>query len=147
MHPQSKKRQERESLIAHPNIVGSVCFAGTDVFIFLLSTRAGGVGLNLQSADTVIMYDTDFNPQIDLQAQARVHRIGQRRPVLVLRLNVPNTIEGTILERSDNKKIEADRSITGEVAGKTPTSSIHHFFGIMVKKFCIIRCLKTHASI
>ena len=49
--------------------------------VFLLSVRAGGVGLNLQAADTVIMYDTDWNPQIDLQAQARAHRIGQKREV------------------------------------------------------------------
>ena len=49
--------------------------------VFLLSTRAGGVGLNLQAADTVIMYDTDWNPQIDLQAQARAHRIGQQKEV------------------------------------------------------------------
>ena len=49
--------------------------------VFLLSTRAGGVGLNLQAADTVIMYDTDWNPQIDLQAQARAHRLGQQKEV------------------------------------------------------------------
>lgn len=56
-------------------------FAGSTVSVFLLSVRAGGVGLNLQAADTVIMYDTDWNPQIDLQAQARAHRIGQKREV------------------------------------------------------------------
>ena len=55
--------------------------AGSSVSVFLLSVRAGGVGLNLQAADTVIMYDTDWNPQIDLQAQARAHRIGQKREV------------------------------------------------------------------
>lgn len=54
---------------------------GSSVSVFLLSMRAGGVGLNLQAADTVIMYDTDWNPQIDLQAQARAHRIGQKREV------------------------------------------------------------------
>lgn len=54
---------------------------GSPTFVFLLSTRTGGVGLNLQAADTVIMYDTDWNPQIDLQAQARVHRLGQQRKV------------------------------------------------------------------
>ncbi|XP_065631375.1 chromatin structure-remodeling complex protein SYD [Quercus suber] len=54
-------------------------------FIFLLSIRAGGVGVNLQAADTVIIFDTDWNPQVDLQAQARAHRIGQKRDVLVLR--------------------------------------------------------------
>ena len=57
------------------------CDAGSAVSVFLLSMRAGGVGLNLQAADTVIMYDTDWNPQIHLQAQARAHRIGQKREV------------------------------------------------------------------
>lgn len=55
--------------------------AGSTIEVFLLSIRAGGVGLNLQAADTVIMFDTDWNPQIDLQAQARAHRIGQKREV------------------------------------------------------------------
>jgi len=50
-----------------------------DTFVFLLSTRAGGQGLNLTAADTVIFYDSDFNPQNDLQAMARAHRIGQQR--------------------------------------------------------------------
>ena len=54
--------------------------------VFLLSTRAGGLGVNLQSADTVILFDSDWNPQADLQAQARAHRIGQARDVLVIRL-------------------------------------------------------------
>lgn len=54
--------------------------------VFLLSTRAGGVGINLQQADTVILYDSDWNPQQDIQAISRAHRIGQEKPVLVLRL-------------------------------------------------------------
>jgi hypothetical protein len=54
--------------------------------VFLLSTRAGGVGINLQAADTVILFDSDWNPQQDLQAISRVHRIGQLKPVLILRL-------------------------------------------------------------
>jgi len=68
-------------------------------FLFLLSTRAGGLGLNLMSADTVILYDSDWNPQVDLQAMDRVHRIGQTKPVLVYRLICENTIEERIVER------------------------------------------------
>lgn len=52
-----------------------------DIFIFLLSTRAGGLGLNLQAADTVIIFDSDWNPHQDLQAQDRAHRIGQQNEV------------------------------------------------------------------
>ena len=72
---------------------------GSPIFLFLLSTRAGGLGLNLMSADTVILYDSDWNPQVDLQAMDRVHRIGQTRNVLVYRLICENTIEEKILER------------------------------------------------
>jgi SNF2 family DNA or RNA helicase len=62
-------------------------------FAMLLSTRAGGVGINLTAADTVIIYDSDWNPQNDLQAQARCHRIGQTKPVSIYRLLTRNTYE------------------------------------------------------
>jgi SNF2 family DNA or RNA helicase len=58
----------------------------TEKFIFLLSTRAGGLGINLTAADTVIIYDSDWNPQMDLQAMDRAHRIGQKNPVNVYRM-------------------------------------------------------------
>ncbi len=61
-------------------------------FIFILSTKAGGLGLNLQSADTVILFDSDWNPQNDLQAEARAHRIGQKQQVVVLRLVSTGTV-------------------------------------------------------
>ena len=115
-----------------------------DSFAFLLSLRAGGVGLNLQAssgrrlggwtgscwhnspdhtcllpllprqaADTVIMLDTDWNPQIDAQAQARAHRIGQTQKVVVLRFLTHNSIEARIAMAASAKKSAADATITG----------------------------------
>ena len=72
-------------------------------FAFLLSTRAGGLGINLMTADTVILFDSDWNPQADLQAMARAHRIGQTRPVSIYRLVSKETIEEEVLERARNK--------------------------------------------
>lgn len=72
--------------------------------IFLLSTRAGGQGINLASADTVILFDSDFNPQQDLQAQDRCHRIGQTRPVIVYRLATKGTVEESLLNSADAKR-------------------------------------------
>ncbi|CAH8596700.1 unnamed protein product [Dicrocoelium dendriticum] len=72
-------------------------------FVFLLSTRAGGQGLNLVAADTVILMDSDFNPQNDIQATARAHRIGQTKPVRVIRLVGRDTVEEAILSRADAK--------------------------------------------
>lgn len=72
-------------------------------FCFLLSTRAGGLGINLMTADTVILFDSDWNPQADLQAMARAHRIGQKKPVTVYRFVSKDTIEEEIIERARNK--------------------------------------------
>ncbi|KAJ3072793.1 hypothetical protein HDU98_002872 [Podochytrium sp. JEL0797] len=75
-----------------------------DVRVFLLSTRSGGLGINLTSADTVIIYDSDWNPQMDLQAQDRVHRIGQTKPVIIYRLVTSGTVEKRILDRAASKR-------------------------------------------
>jgi SWI/SNF-related matrix-associated actin-dependent regulator of chromatin subfamily A member 5 len=75
----------------------------SDKFLFLLSTRAGGLGINLQTADTVILFDSDWNPQVDLQAQDRAHRIGQKKQVHIYRLLTADTIEEKILERAELK--------------------------------------------
>ncbi|KAG1958226.1 probable global transcription activator SNF2L1 [Pimephales promelas] len=72
-------------------------------FIFMLSTRAGGLGINLATADVVILYDSDWNPQVDLQAMDRAHRIGQKKPVKVFRLITDNTVEERIVERAEMK--------------------------------------------
>ncbi|MCD7465632.1 Chromatin remodeling factor DDM1b [Datura stramonium] len=71
--------------------------------IFLLSTRAGGLGINLTAADTCILYDSDWNPQMDLQAMDRCHRIGQTKPVHVYRLSTALSVEGRILKRAFSK--------------------------------------------
>lgn len=80
------------------------------IFIFLLSTRAGGLGINLTAADTVIFYDSDWNPTIDKQAMDRVHRMGQLRDVTVYKLVCKNTVEEKIMEMA-SKKDEIQRLI------------------------------------
>ncbi|KAK9759055.1 SNF2-related domain [Popillia japonica] len=72
-------------------------------FIFMLSTRAGGLGINLATADVVIIYDSDWNPQMDLQAMDRAHRIGQKKQVRVYRFITENTVEEKIVERAEVK--------------------------------------------
>ena len=75
-----------------------------NVFVFILSTRAGGLGINLIAADTVIFYDNDWNPTMDAQATDRAHRIGQTKPVSVYRLTTKDTIEERILKRAKQKQ-------------------------------------------
>ncbi|KAL0735569.1 hypothetical protein Bca4012_011779 [Brassica carinata] len=76
---------------------------GSEKFVFLLSTRAGGLGINLATADIVILYDSDWNPQVDLQAQDRAHRIGQKKEVQVFRCCTENAIEEKVIERAYKK--------------------------------------------
>ncbi|XP_077012008.1 chromodomain-helicase-DNA-binding protein 1-like isoform X2 [Tamandua tetradactyla] len=78
-------------------------FRQQPIFIFLLSTRAGGVGMNLTAADTVIFVDSDFNPQNDLQAAARAHRIGQNKSVKVIRLIGRDTVEEIVYRKAASK--------------------------------------------
>ena len=94
----STKSDDRSELLQQFNAPGS------EYFCFLLSTRAGGLGLNLQTADTVIIYDSDWNPFQDLQAQDRAHRIGQKNEVRILRLITSGSVEEKILERANFKK-------------------------------------------
>ncbi|XXQ37934.1 Chromatin-remodeling ATPase INO80 [Plasmodiophora brassicae] len=77
--------------------------ANDDTFAFLLSTRAGGLGITLTAADTVIFFDSDWNNTMDAQAQDRVHRIGQTKPVTVYRLVCTGTVEERILKRAQEK--------------------------------------------
>jgi len=95
----------------------------SEKFIFLLSTRAGGLGINLQTADVVILYDSDWNPQADLQAQDRAHRIGQKRPVQVFRLVTEHTIEEKVVERAQQKlKLDAMVVQSGRLKDKDKLS-------------------------
>lgn len=75
----------------------------SEIFMFLLSTRAGGLGINLATADVVILFDSDWNPQADLQAQDRCHRIGQKKQVRVFRFICEGTVEEKIVERAERK--------------------------------------------
>jgi len=93
------KGELRKNAIEHFNAPGS------SDFCFLLSTRAGGLGINLATADTVIIFDSDWNPQNDLQAQARAHRIGQKEQVNVYRLVTKNSVEEDIIERAKKKMV------------------------------------------
>ncbi|KAK1313760.1 Chromatin structure-remodeling complex protein SYD [Acorus calamus] len=93
----STKTEERGTLLKQFNAPDS------PYFMFLLSTRAGGLGLNLQTADTVIIFDSDWNPQMDQQAEDRAHRIGQKKEVRVFVLVSIGSIEEVILERAKQK--------------------------------------------
>ena len=76
---------------------------GSEKFVFLLTTRAGGLGINLTSADIVILFDSDWNPQADLQAMDRAHRIGQTKQVVVFRFVTEQAIEEKVLDRAAQK--------------------------------------------
>jgi SWI/SNF-related matrix-associated actin-dependent regulator of chromatin subfamily A protein 2/4 len=98
------KSEERGDLLAKFSKENS------EYFIFLLSTRAGGLGLNLQTADTVVIFDSDWNPHQDLQAQDRAHRIGQTNEVRVLRLMTINSVEEKILAAA-RYKLNVDEKV------------------------------------
>lgn len=106
----STKLEDRRDTVA--------AFQGSDeIFVFLLSTRAGGLGINLVAADTVIFYDSDWNPTIDSQAMDRAHRLGQTRQVTVYRLITRGTIEERIRKRALQKE-EVQRVV---ISGGAPS--------------------------
>lgn len=122
------KAEDRGDLLKKFNNLNS------EYFVFLLSTRAGGLGLNLQTADTVVIFDSDWNPHQDLQAQDRAHRIGQRNEVRVLRLMTVNSVEERILAAAryklnmDEKVIQAgmfDQKSTGSERQQFLQSILH----------------------
>lgn len=91
----STKLNERRDLVKR--------WQNEDIFIFLLSTRAGGLGINLTAADTVIFYDSDWNPTVDKQAMDRAHRLGQLRDVTVYKLVCRDTVEERVMEMASKK--------------------------------------------
>lgn len=93
----STRQSDRQERIAAFNAEDS------EIDLFMLTTRSGGQGVNLVRADTVVLFDSDWNPQQDLQAMDRVHRIGQTQPVLVLRLCTGETVEQSLLARAAQK--------------------------------------------
>ncbi|XXQ37871.1 Chromodomain-helicase-DNA-binding protein 1 [Plasmodiophora brassicae] len=95
----SMRSEDRQHAMDHFNADGS------PDFVFLLSTRAGGLGVNLATADTVIIFDSDWNPQNDLQAEARAHRIGQTKTVNIYRFVMKSSVEEDILERAKRKMV------------------------------------------
>lgn len=109
----------------------------TDVFAFLLSTRAGGQGLNLTGADTVILHDVDFNPQIDRQAEDRCHRLGQTKPVMVYRLITKSTVDQNIYNLSQRKlKLDAavlDGIVTGRGAKQRQNAQERQQMGFILR--------------
>ncbi|KAJ2728737.1 hypothetical protein IW152_005873 [Coemansia sp. BCRC 34962] len=96
---------------------------GSSLLVFLASTRTGGTGLNLTSADVVIIYDCDFNPQADIQAIGRAHRIGQTKPVIVLKLVTENSAEERIVRRATNKLLLSQR-IIGNLSAEKPAAPV-----------------------
>lgn len=102
----SSKVEDRQAIIDEFN-------TNTSIGVFLISTRAGGVGINLTSADTVIIHDVDFNPQIDKQAQDRCHRVGQTKPVTVYRLVAVGTVDESVFECALRKEALANDALSG----------------------------------
>ncbi|XP_062073253.1 probable helicase CHR10 isoform X2 [Humulus lupulus] len=86
---------------------------GNGAFVFMISTRVGGVGLNLVAADTVIFYELDWNPQVDKQALQRAHRIGQMIPVLSISLVTEHTVEEVIMRRAE-RKLQLSHNVVGD---------------------------------
>jgi SNF2 family DNA or RNA helicase len=97
----------------------------SDRFVFLLCTRAGGLGINLTAADTVIIYDSDWNPQNDLQAQARCHRIGQSKAVKVYRLITRNSYEREMFDRA-SMKLGLDKAVLQSMGGEKNVNPVSY---------------------
>ncbi|XP_055979038.1 chromodomain-helicase-DNA-binding protein 1-like isoform X2 [Sorex fumeus] len=121
-------------------------FGQQSIFVFLLSTRAGGVGMNLTAADTVIFADSDFNPQNDLQAAARAHRIGQNKTVRVIRLIGRDTVEEMVYRKAASKLQLTNTVIEGghfTLGTQSPAASLQLS---EILKFGLDKLLSTEGS-
>uniref|UniRef100_A0A673BB27 Chromodomain helicase DNA binding protein 4a n=1 Tax=Sphaeramia orbicularis TaxID=375764 RepID=A0A673BB27_9TELE len=96
---------------------------GAPQFAFLLSTRAGGLGINLASADTVIIYDSDWNPHNDIQAFSRAHRIGQNRKVMIYRFVTKASVEERITQVAKKKMMLTHLVVRPGLGSKTGSMS------------------------
>ncbi|XP_043843002.1 chromodomain-helicase-DNA-binding protein 6 isoform X1 [Dromiciops gliroides] len=108
------------------------CKPDSDRFVFLLCTRAGGLGINLTAADTCIIFDSDWNPQNDLQAQARCHRIGQSKAVKVYRLITRNSYEREMFDKA-SLKLGLDKAVLQDINRKGSTNGVQQLTKIEVE--------------
>ncbi|KAG9473843.1 hypothetical protein GDO78_004248 [Eleutherodactylus coqui] len=108
------------------------CKPDSDRFVFLLCTRAGGLGINLTAADTCIIFDSDWNPQNDLQAQARCHRIGQSKAVKVYRLITRNSYEREMFDKA-SLKLGLDKAVLQDINRKGNTNGVQPLSKIEVE--------------
>uniref|UniRef100_A0A8C1JWJ2 Chromodomain helicase DNA binding protein 6 n=1 Tax=Cyprinus carpio TaxID=7962 RepID=A0A8C1JWJ2_CYPCA len=104
----------------------------SDRFVFLLCTRAGGLGINLTAADTCIIFDSDWNPQNDLQAQARCHRIGQSKAVKVYRLITRNSYEREMFDKA-SLKLGLDKAVLQDINRKGSLNGVQQLSKLEVE--------------
>uniref|UniRef100_A0AAQ5YT22 DNA helicase n=1 Tax=Amphiprion ocellaris TaxID=80972 RepID=A0AAQ5YT22_AMPOC len=108
------------------------CKPDSDRFVFLLCTRAGGLGINLTAADTCIIFDSDWNPQNDLQAQARCHRIGQSKAVKVYRLITRNSYEREMFDKA-SLKLGLDKAVLQDINRKGSLNGVQQLSKLEVE--------------
>ncbi|KAK5871938.1 hypothetical protein PBY51_012677 [Eleginops maclovinus] len=108
------------------------CKPDSDRFVFLLCTRAGGLGINLTAADTCIIFDSDWNPQNDLQAQARCHRIGQSKAVKVYRLITRNSYEREMFDKA-SLKLGLDKAVLQDINRKGSVNGVQQLSKLEVE--------------
>ena len=114
--------------------------------MFLLCTRAGGLGINLTAADTVIIYDSDWNPQNDLQAQARCHRIGQQKAVKIYRLITRNTYEREMFDKA-SKKLGLDKAVLQSINTKETNNAVRSICNTVMSFLASLICVYSFCDI